>query len=215
MSLALRHVRLERDAFVLEVDAVLDAPCTALLGASGSGKTSMLEAIAGLVRPVAGRIERDGEVLSDASSEVFVPARKRRIGYVPQDGALFPHLDVRTNLLYGARSAAREDRRESDGEAGLGRLARVLDIESLLERRIASLSGGERRRVALGRALLASPLLLLLDEPLTGLDRALKERAIELLARVRDELGIPMILVTHDDAEAEALATRILRLGSP
>jgi len=204
MSVALRGLRIVRDAFTLDVDAVLEGRCTAILGPSGCGKTSLLESVAGLVRPAAGRIEIDGEGVSDAASGLFVPARERRLGYVPQDGALFPHLSVHANLLYGSHGEASER---------VARVAEVLGIGGLFERRVPSLSGGEKRRVALGRALLAGPRLLLLDEPLTGLDRALKERAIALLARVRDDFGVPMLLVTHDDAEAAALATDILRLG--
>ena len=207
MSVTLHAVRVRRDAFVLELDAALTSRCTAVLGPSGSGKTTLLECVAGLLRPEAGRIEMDGEVVSDAATGAFVPARRRRVGYVPQEGALFPHLDVRHNLAFGVPPSARAGAPDE-----IERIARLLGLAARLDSRIGSLSGGEKRRVALGRALLAGPRFLLLDEPLTGLDRALKARAVEMLLRVRDELGVPMLLVTHDDGEAEALAESVLHL---
>ncbi len=205
MSVSLSEVRVVRDDFTLDVSVVMAARCTALLGPSGSGKTTLLECVAGLLRPDRGRVEMDGEVVSDAVTGAFVPARRRRVGYVPQEGALFPHLDVRRNLAFGAPSG---------DDAGVERMAGLLGIGDRLDRRIGSLSGGEQRRVALGRALLARPRLLLLDEPLTGLDRALKARALELLARVRDDLRVPMLLVTHDEDEAASLAEAIVRLDA-
>lgn len=204
MSVTLRGVRVERDHFALVADAALTARCTAVLGASGSGKTTLLEAIAGLLRPRSGSIDIDGERVDDAAARVHVPARRRRVGYVPQDGALFPHLSVRANMLYGSHG---------DGPR-LDAVAQTLDMGGLLHRRVPSLSGGEKRRVALGRALLAGPRLLLLDEPLTGLDRRMKDSAIALLRRVRDETGVPMLLVTHDESEASALAEDTLRLDA-
>jgi molybdate transport system ATP-binding protein len=204
MSVELRAVRVERDDFVLEATVEMRSPCTAVLGPSGAGKTTLLECVAGLVRPRSGRVLVDGDVLSDAATRVFVPPHRRRLGLVPQDGALFPHLTVARNLLYG-----------SHGEAiDLRHVTQVLDIEDLLPRRVPSLSGGEKRRVALGRALLAGSRLLLLDEPLTGLDRGLKSRAIDLLRRVRAEFAVPMLLVTHDEREAEALADDAIHLDA-
>jgi len=204
MSVELRGVRIERDDFTLEVDVEMAAACTAVLGPSGSGKTTLLECVAGLLRPRAGRVVVDGDVMSDAATRAFTPPHRRRLGLVPQDGALFPHLSVERNLLYG-----------SHGEAiDLAHVAALLDIRGLLPRRVPSLSGGEKRRVALGRALLAGPRLLLLDEPLTGLDRALKARAIDLLRRVRAEFALPMLLVTHDEREAEALADASVHLDA-
>src|SRR5882762_9067268 len=138
---------------------------TALFGRSGSGKTSLVNAIAGLIRPTRGHIAVDGEVLTDTATGVFVPARRRHVGYVFQEGRLFPHLTVRQNLLYGHWFAPQSERH---GE--LGRIADLLGIGALLDRRPAKLSGGEKQRVAIGPALLASPRLLLMDEPLASLD---------------------------------------------
>lgn len=203
MSLRLDHVVIVRDAFRLEVDAVLDGRCTAVLGPSGCGKTTLLEAIIGLVKPRSGRIAVDGEIVSDASVGGFVRTRQRRIGYVPQEGALFPHLSVRENLMFGSHG------RPMEAEPVIA----MLELGDLIDRRVPGLSGGEKRRVALGRALLSGPRLLLLDEPLTGLDRARKEQAADLLRRVRDEGGIPLVLVTHDEREVEMLAEGLLVLG--
>ncbi|HEV8238515.1 MAG TPA: ATP-binding cassette domain-containing protein [Thermoanaerobaculia bacterium] len=203
MRLEIAEIRLPLQPFTLEVDATLQAAASGICGPSGAGKTSLLELIAGLRRPTAGRIALDGEVLTDigggTTRAVFLPSRHRRIGYVPQDGALFPHLSVRGNLLYG--------RRGGDLPAAV---VDVLGLGPLLERSIRQLSGGERRRVAVGRALAAGPRLLLLDEPLSGLDSALRERVLGHLRTVRDELGVPMLYVSHDLAELAALCTELL-----
>ncbi len=201
--LALRGVRLPLEPFVLAIDAELACRTTALCGPSGAGKTSVLELVAGLRRPSSGRIELDGGVLFDAESGVDLPPRRRRIGYVPQDLALFPHLDVGGNLLYARPQAEPAVRR---------RVIEVLEIEALLERAVGTLSGGERRRVALGRALLSEPRLLLLDEPLSGLESRLKDRILVYLRRVRDELRTPLLLVSHDPGEVEALCEEALIL---
>ena len=208
MKLELRNVRLPLAPFTLEVEVVMAARVTGILGASGAGKTSLLEIIAGLRRPVAGQVVLNGTVLSDAGQNLFLPPEKRGIGYVPQEGALFPHLTVRENLLYGH---GRHGPAASDRPTYL-RVVEVLEIFGLASRAVATLSGGERQRVALGRALLAAPRLLLLDEPLAGLDAPLRERLLPYLARVRDEFGLPMLHVTHSPDEVMALCEDVIVL---
>jgi molybdate transport system ATP-binding protein len=211
-------VRLSAGAFTLEVAADVRARAMAIVGPSGAGKTTLLEIIAGLRRPDRGRVAVGAHVVFDAAAGVDEPPRRRRIGYVPQDLALFPHLDVRRNVLFGAhRRAAPADGRGSGGEARaaaltLDRVAGVLDIEPLLDRRIETLSGGERQRVALARALLSAPDLLLLDEPLAALHPALRDRILLDLQRVRDELKMPLVYVSHDADEVRAIADHVLVL---
>ncbi|WP_445193432.1 ATP-binding cassette domain-containing protein [Sphingomonas sp. Tas61C01] len=173
---------------------------TVLFGPSGVGKTSVLNMVAGLLRPDRGRISVGGTTLF--GDGVDLPAERRRAGYVFQEPRLFPHLRVRANLLYGARGDA--DR--------LAEVAETLDIAHLLDRWPRHLSGGEARRVAIGRALLSSPRFLLLDEPLSSLDRARREEAMRAIERVRDETRLPMLVVTHDPEEAERLGTRVVRM---
>lgn len=210
MSVALKALRLPLATFALEVDVVLAGRVTAIFGASGAGKTSLLEIIAGLRRPVAGAVRLDGVTLTDAAGKIFVPPEQRAVGYVPQEGALFPHLTVRQNLEFGRSRAGAEP------SAGLtfAHVTEVLEIAGLTERRVPTLSGGERQRVALGRALLAAPRLLLLDEPLAGLDAALRDRLLPYLARVRDEFAIPMLYVTHAPDEVMALCDDVLVLAA-
>lgn len=174
---------------------------TVLFGPSGVGKTSVLNMIAGLLRPDAGHVRVEGETLFDALLGVDLPPEQRGAGYVFQEPRLFPHLRVRANLLYGASSA--DD---------LAEAAALLDIEHLLDRWPRTLSGGEARRVAIGRALLVEPRFLLLDEPLSSLDRARREEIMMLIERLRDGAGLPILMVTHDAAEAERLGTRIVTL---
>lgn len=203
--IGLRH-RLAR--FTLEVNAILTGRVTAVFGASGAGKTSLLEVIAGLRRPVAGTVRVDGVELTNAASRTFAPPERRGIGYVPQDGALFPHLTVRQNLVYGSGP-----RRPRSPGLTFEHVTEVLEIAALVDRAISTLSGGEKQRVALGRALLAAPRLLLLDEPLAGLDAPLRDRLLPYFIRVRDEFLIPMIYVTHSPDEVMALCDDVLLLA--
>jgi molybdate transport system ATP-binding protein len=202
MSVLLSRVAVERGTFRLEVDARLDAPATALFGPSGSGKSTLIEAIAGLQPLTEGRIELAGVEL-EVAGRSRLPPRRRRVGWVPQEGALFPHLDVRSNVLYGA----------ADGrDADLARIVEVFELGALMERRVDGLSGGERQRVALARALLASPRILLLDEPLAGLDRARRRRILPFLERLRHEFDVPLVYVTHQVDEIVELCDDVLAL---
>jgi molybdate transport system ATP-binding protein len=193
--------------FSLQASFASEGRVTGLFGASGAGKTSLINMIAGLLRPDRGTIAIDTETLDDAAARVHVPPHRRRIGYVFQDARLFPHLDVGANLDYGRRM-----NRLADDTAARARITDLLDIGGLLSRRPGQLSGGERQRVALGRALLAQPRLLLLDEPLGSLDEERKVEILPYLVRLRDEAGIPMVYVSHDAGEMRQLATQIVML---
>ena len=193
--------------FSVEASFASEGRVTGLFGASGAGKTSLINMIAGLLQPDSGSIAIDGQTLDDAAAGVHVPAYRRRIGYVFQDARLFPHLDIRHNLDYGRRM-----NRLADDPAQHKRVTDLLDIGGLLDRRPGQLSGGERQRVALGRALLAGPRLLLLDEPLGSLDEERKVEILPYLVRLRDEAGIPMVYVSHDADEMRRLATQIVML---
>jgi molybdate transport system ATP-binding protein len=192
--------------FFVEASFTSEGRVTGLFGSSGAGKTSLINMIAGLLRPDRGVIALDGETLDDTTAGVHVPPHRRRIGYVFQDARLFPHLDVRQNLDYGRRMNGL-----AVDSAQHVRVTDLLDIGPLLDRRPGKLSGGERQRVALGRALLSKPRLLLLDEPLGSLDEGRKEEILPYLVRLRDE-GIPMVYVSHDAAELRQLATQIVML---
>jgi molybdate transport system ATP-binding protein len=199
------------DRFELRVAARLGA-AAAVLGPSGAGKTALLESIAGL-RPARGRVVVGGAVLQDDAAGgrgLRLPPERRRLGYVPQHGALFPHLSVRENLLFG-RPRRRGAGEPTDG-ADLDIVVAALDLAPLLDRYPRHLSGGEGRRVALARALLARPRLLLLDEPTSGLDPERARRALSQVRRVRDALGVPLLVVTHRPDEAAALADEVLVL---
>jgi molybdate transport system ATP-binding protein len=193
--------------FTVEASFASEGKVTGLFGASGSGKTSLISMIAGLLRPDRGTIAIDGETLDDTAAGVHVPPHRRRIGYVFQDARLFPHLDVRRNLDYGRRMNGL-----ADDLAQRARVTDLLDIGHLLDRRPGKLSGGERQRVALGRALLSKPRLLLLDEPLGALDEGRRAEILPYLVRLRDEARIPMVYVSHDAAEMRQLATQIVLL---
>jgi molybdate transport system ATP-binding protein len=177
----------------------------ALFGRSGAGKTSIVNIVAGLIRPDQGSVTIDGVALVDTARGIFVPVHKRRVGYVFQDGRLFPHLTVRQNLVYGRWFAPKSERH---GE--LDKVADLLGISHLLDRRPAKLSGGEKQRAAIGRALLASPRLLLMDEPLASLDEARKAEILPYIERLRDDSGVPIVYVSHSVPEVARLASTIV-----
>ncbi|MEL1249266.1 ATP-binding cassette domain-containing protein [Aurantiacibacter gilvus] len=198
-------MRVDDHAFALEFTS--DAKLTALVGPSGVGKTSTLNAIAGLLRPQSGRIAVAGEVLFDSAQGVDLPPEKRGAGYVFQDARLFPHRKVSSNLAYGEKLAAPDKRWITTDE-----VVSLLEIGHLLDRLPVTLSGGEARRVAIGRALLSAPRFLLLDEPLASLDESRAETLLSLIERLRDELDLPMLLVSHSSAEVERLAGRVIEM---
>lgn len=204
ISVSLRH---SFGSFTL--DAAFDAPAgvTALFGRSGSGKTTIVNALAGLLTPDEGRIVADGTVLLDTAARIALPPNRRRVGYVFQDSRLFPHLTVRQNLLYGRWFA-----RPASPQPEPDRIIDLLGIRPLLDRRPGALSGGEKSRVAMGRAILSCPRLLLMDEPLAALDDARKAEILPYLERLRDELALPIIYVSHSTAEVARLATTVVML---
>lgn len=187
------------------LDVAFDAPkgVTALFGRSGSGKTTVVNAVAGLLRPDAGRIVLDDRVLLDSAGGIFLPPHRRRLGYVFQEGRLFPHLTVRQNLRYGQWFASRGQRVDFD------RVVELLGLTALLDRRPSHLSGGEKQRVAIGRALLSAPAMLLMDEPMAALDAARKAEILPWLERLRDETHLPILYVSHALTEVARLATTI------
>ena len=196
---------LRQGGFALEMRERIEARTVALFGPSGAGKTTVLEAIAGLRRPRRGAIRIGARTLFDAEAGVDVPCHRRRVGYVPQDLALFPHMNVRRNILYGA-AAGRDE--------AVAQVVALLELGPLLDRGAAGLSGGERQRVALARALAAAPALLLLDEPLAALDAPLRSRILPCLERIRDDLATPMLYVSHAEAEVRALADWVVVLDA-
>jgi len=195
-------------AFQLDVAFQSAAPITALFGRSGAGKTSVINAIAGISRPERGRIEIGGRLLMDSAAGLWVQPERRRIGYVFQEGLLFPHLDVRRNLFYGKNLAPHEEHYVQPEQ-----VIRLLGLNSLLDRKPANLSGGEKQRVAIGRALLTSPRLLLLDEPLASLDGARKSEILHYIELLRDEFHVPILFVSHAVDEVTRLADHIVLLA--
>lgn len=201
------EVRVQRHFGETLIVADFSAPggLTALLAPSGAGKTSILNMIAGLLRPDAGRIVVGGETLFDADADVDLAPQRRRAGYIFQDGRLFPHLRVRANLAYGEKLARAEDRWMSSEEA-----VSFLGIGHLLDRWPRTLSGGEAQRVAIGRALLSAPRFLLMDEPLSSLDRDRREEIMTVIEHIRDQLALPILYVSHDRDEVRRLATTVI-----
>jgi molybdate transport system ATP-binding protein len=205
LSVAVNH---RLGDFTLDIAFESDGGLTALFGRSGAGKTSLVNAIAGLIRPDRGRVEVDGEVLTDTTTGRFVPPHRRRVGYVFQEGRLFPHLNVRQNLLYGSWFAPK------GVEGGdFDQITDLLGIDHLLARRPANLSGGEKQRVAIGRALLARPRLLVMDEPLASLDEGRRAEIFPYIERLRDEMRLPIVYVSHSIAEVARLATTLVVLS--
>ncbi len=193
-------IGLRRGGFTLSAVLSAGAGITVLTGPSGSGKSTVASAVAGLVRPERGRIAINGETLFDAGRKIDVPVARRRIGYVLQDALLFPHLSVRRNLTYSHRK----------GGLSLDRVTGILGIGHLLERKPASLSGGERQRVAIGRALLSGPSLLIMDEPLAGLDAARRAELMPFIETLRDTLALPILYITHNWPEIIRLADTVV-----
>ncbi|RVV98161.1 molybdenum ABC transporter ATP-binding protein [Mesobaculum littorinae] len=204
LAVALRHAQ---GAFRLDVTFEAPPGITVLFGRSGSGKTTIVNAVAGLLRPDAGRVVLRGRTLLDTAAGIALPPHRRRLGYIFQEGRLFPHLSVRGNLRYG-RAFAPRDARPAD-EA---RIVEMLGIGHLLDRRPAALSGGEKQRVAIGRALLSAPQMILADEPLAALDEARKAEILPYFERLRDEVSIPILYVSHAAAEVARLATTVVAL---
>lgn len=194
---------LTQGSFTLSIDERLAGRITALIGPSGAGKTTTLDAIAGLRTPASGTIRIGERVLFSSDPHVNVPPYDRHVGYVPQDVALFPHMNVRRNVLYGRRPGQRLE---------LDTVVSMLEIADLLNREVRELSGGERQRVALARALMSSPELLLLDEPLAAVDLERRRRILPYVERVRDELGVPVIYVTHDAEDVRRFADAVIVL---
>jgi len=212
---------LRQGGFTLDLADDATVEVLGVFGPSGSGKTSLLEVIAGLRTPDRGLVRIADHTLLDTAAGVNVPVHHREVGYVPQDVALFPHLDVRRNLLYGNRQPADGSRGgpasrlpPPDSRQDLDHVCDTLEIAHLIDRSVRDLSGGERQRVAIGRALMSGPRILLLDEPLTAVDRGRKDRILPYLLRIRRDLHVPMVYVTHDAREMREIADRVLRLDA-
>lgn len=208
MKLSLEKIELSLAAFSLQVDVTLDGRVMGLFGPSGAGKTTLAEIVAGLRHHQRGRVSVDTRILADTDRGIFTSPEHRGIGYVPQDGALFPHLNVQRNLMYGFRAHGTEEDHPT-----FEKVCAVLAIGDLLERNVTHLSGGEKQRVALARALLAAPRLLVLDEPLSGLDIPLRARLVPYLESIRDEFEIPMIYISHSADEIVQLCDQVIVLN--
>jgi len=208
-QLTMLAVQLDKELgeFAVKASFASESGATVLFGPSGAGKTSVINMIAGLLTPDHGRLELDGEVLFDEKARINVPAARRHIGYVFQEGRLFPHLSVKRNLDYGRWMSG-----EAYDPTEFRHVIELLDIGHLLDRRPGKLSGGERQRVAVGRALLMRPRLLLMDEPLASLDAGRKSDILPYLERLRDEARVPLIYVSHNAAEVRRIATRVVLL---
>ncbi len=206
MTLSL-NITKQFEGFKLDASLELPAGLTVLFGPSGSGKTTLLNAVAGLVTPDTGHLVIDGQVLFDSAKNIHLPPHKRGLGFVFQDARLFPHLSVEQNLNYGRYFTVNKP-----SEADVNQIIEMLGIRHLLSRGAAKLSGGERQRVSLGRALLSKPKMLLADEPLAALDGARKAELLPFFERLRDELNLPVLYVTHSVSEAARLASTVVAM---
>ena len=203
------NIRKAYQGFTLDCAGQFDRGITAVFGPSGSGKTTLLDCLSGMISPDEGGIEVGGAVVFSSSAGVSVPSEKRRLGYVFQQGALFPHMSVRANVEYGYKLTSHSERKFEPDD-----LADLLTITHLMERRVENLSGGERQRVALARALASSPRLLLMDEPLASLDAAHRASILAYLKSISEQLGVPMVFVSHSLSEVLALAPKMYALDS-
>ena len=201
--------KLHRKNFDLDVNLELQKRVTGLFGPSGAGKSTLLSIIAGLIKPDIGRLIIDEECLFDSKAGVNIPTHQRRIGLIFQEGRLFPHLTVQHNLAYGFNLLEKQQQRFS-----LDQIVELLEIAHLLKQRPHQLSGGEKQRVAIGRALLSSPRLLLLDEPLASLDDRLKSQILPFLKRVAEEINIPMIYISHSMEEVQQITKNIVYIDN-
>ena len=199
-------VTLRQQSFTLDVHESMSVEVLGLFGPSGSGKTTLLESIAGIRTPDAGEIRVADRLLFSSAQRISVPPQDRHIGYVPQEALLFPNMSVKGNIRYGR--GAREDQQTFES------LVAMLELQTLLERSVDRLSGGEKQRVAIARALMTRPSILLLDEPLAAVDRERRERILPYVLRIRRELHVPLIYVTHDSDELRAIADRVLTLDA-
>ena len=199
-------VSLRQQSFLLDVHESMAVEVLGLFGPSGSGKTTLLESIAGIRTPDAGEIRVADRLLFSSAQRINVPPQHRQIGYVPQDALLFPHMSVERNVRYG--------RHADDTRATFESLIAILELEPLLPRGVDRLSGGEKQRVAIARALMTRPSILLLDEPLAAVDRDRRDRILPYVLRIRRELHVPLIYVTHDADEMQAIADRVVTLDA-
>lgn len=194
--------------FSSHIAFTLNAHAAGIHGRSGMGKTTLLKAIAGLIHPLSGHITLDNDILFDAERRIFIPPHRRRIGFVFQDTRLLPHWSVEKNLLAGTA----RHRDAPPPSYTMQDIVSLLDVQPLLERSVTDLSGGEKQRIAIGRALLSNPRLLLMDEPLAGLDRALKARILHYIALVNEAFRIPLLYVSHDPSELHHLTDHFIRI---
>ncbi len=206
MNLLIRELEYIAGKLHLSVDLNLNGRIAGVFGISGAGKTTLLELIAGFRKPAKGKIQFGDRILVDTSQGIFIPAFQRNIGYVPQDLALFPHLSVKSNLHYGSNS------RNKSKSISFEELVKILELDPLLHRNVDQLSGGEKQRVAFGRAVLASPDLLLMDEPLSNLNLELKQKIRELILWIRDVPRIPILYVSHDPDDMVTLCDSVVVL---